>query len=68
MVEQALKKTDGVEDAQVSYEKGEARIKYDDKKITVARLREVINSTGYKAVEKRSTARASARRGKRRSS
>jgi len=47
---------------------GEARIKYDEKKITVARLREVINSTGYKAVEERSTARASARRGKRRSS
>src|SRR5215217_9519021 len=45
-VERALKSTDGVTDVQVSYEKGKAVIKYDDKKVTVARLREVIDSTG----------------------
>ncbi len=62
-----MKKTKGVEDASVSYEKGEARIRYDDQKITVARLREVINGTGFKAMEERSAARASAWRDKRRS-
>ncbi len=50
-VSKALKATDGVEEAQVSSEKGEAVIKYDDQKLTETRLREVINSTGFKAVE-----------------
>jgi len=63
-----LKKTEGVEEAQVSYEKGEAVIKYDDQKVTIAKLREVINSTGFKAVEERRTAKNSARHGKHRSS
>lgn len=53
-VTKALKATDGVEDVQVSFEKGEAVIKYDDRKVTVAKLREVINSTGFKAVEEKS--------------
>jgi len=50
-VSKALKATEGVEDAQVSSEKGEAVIKYDDQKLNEAKLREVINSTGFKAVE-----------------
>jgi copper chaperone CopZ len=50
-VAKALKATEGVEDAQVSSEKGEAVIKYDDQKLTEAKLREVINKTGFKAVE-----------------
>jgi copper chaperone CopZ len=62
-----LKKAEGVEEAQVSFEKGEAVIRYDGKKISVAKLREVINSTGFKAVDAQSTARTPARRGKRRS-
>lgn len=49
-VTKALKATEGVEDAQVSFEKGEAVVKYDDQKVTVAKLREVINNTGFKAV------------------
>lgn len=48
-VTKALKATEGVEEAQVSSEKGEAVIKYDDQKLTEAKLREVINSTGFKA-------------------
>jgi len=48
-VSKALKATEGVEDAQVSSEKGEAVIKYDDQKLNEAKLREVINSTGFKA-------------------
>jgi copper chaperone CopZ len=50
-VSKALKATEGVEDAQVSSDKGEAVIKYDDAKLTETKLREVINSTGFKAVE-----------------
>ena len=49
-VTKVLKATDGVEDAQVSQEKGEAVIKYDDAKLTEAKLREVINGTGFKAL------------------
>src|SRR5689334_21855489 len=52
-VTKALKATDGVEDAQVSSDKGEAVIKYDDQKVTEAKLREVINSTGFKAVDEK---------------
>ena len=50
-VTKALKATEGVEDAQVNAEKGEAVIKYDDEKLTETKLREVINSTGFKAAE-----------------
>jgi copper chaperone CopZ len=50
-VTKALKATEGVQDAQVSSDKGEAVIKYDDQKLTETKLREVINSTGFKAVE-----------------
>jgi mercuric transport protein len=52
-VTKALKATEGVEDAQVSFEKGEAVIKYDDQKVTVAKLREVISGTGFKVVEEK---------------
>jgi copper chaperone CopZ len=34
----------------VSSDKGEAVIKYDDQKTNEAKLREVINGTGFKAV------------------
>lgn len=49
-VSKALKATEGVEDATVSSDKGEAVIKYDDEKTNETKLREVINSTGFKAV------------------
>jgi len=52
-VTKALKATEGVEDAQVSSDKGEAVIKYDDQKLNETKLREVINSTGFKAVEQK---------------
>ena len=52
-VSKALKATDGVEAAEVSSEKGEAVIKYDDQKLNEAKLREVINSTGFKAAEEK---------------
>ncbi len=46
-VEKALKSTEGVREARVSFERGRAVIKYDDQKITVAKLREVIQSVGF---------------------
>ena len=46
-VENALKSTDGVEEARVNFKSGKAVIKYDDKKVTISRLREVINNTGF---------------------
>ena len=54
-VQKALKATDGVEEVSVSFEKGEAVIKYDDQKVTVEKLREVINGTGFKAVEEKAS-------------
>ena len=50
-VAKALKATGGVQDAQVNYEKGEAVVTYDDEKVSEAKLREVINGTGFKAEE-----------------
>ena len=45
-VEKALESTEGVQTVRVSFERGKAVIKYDDQKVTVTKLREVINSTG----------------------
>ena len=53
-VTKALKATPGVEKVEVSDEKGEAVIQYDDQKVTEVKLREVINGTGFKAVEEKS--------------
>ena len=50
-VTKALKATEGVEDVEVSSEKGEAVVKYDDQKLNEAKLREVINGTGFKVEE-----------------
>ena len=49
-IEKALKETDGVLEARVSYEKGEAWVKYDDRKVSLRKLREVIKGTGFKVV------------------
>lgn len=50
-IQKKLKATDGVEDVRVSFPKKEAWVKFDDQRISVARIREVINSTGFKAVD-----------------
>lgn len=55
-VTKALKATAGVEKVEVSHEKGTAVIQYDDQKVTEAQLREVINGTGFKAVEEKTAA------------
>ena len=61
-----MKKTDGVREAKVGFPKGEAWIRYDDRKVTVAKLKEVIDATGFKAVGVVKAAKAPAARGKRR--
>lgn len=53
-VEEALKSTEGVEDAQVSYKRGVAIIKYDHQKVTIAKLRTVINNIGFTCDELKS--------------
>jgi copper chaperone CopZ len=50
-VAKKLKATKGVQAVRVSFEKKEAWVKFDDRTISVAQIREVINSTGYKAAE-----------------
>jgi copper chaperone CopZ len=47
----ALKATPGVEKVNVSAETGEAIVQFDDQKVTEAKLRDVINKTGFKALE-----------------
>lgn len=48
-VAKALKAIEGVESVEISVEKKEAVIQYNDEKVTEAKLREVINSTGFTA-------------------
>jgi copper chaperone CopZ len=50
-VAKALKATAGVQDAEVSFEKGQVTITFDDEKVTEGKLREVINGTGFKVAE-----------------
>jgi mercuric ion binding protein len=53
-VEKALKATQGVEKVEVSWQRKEVVVEYDDEKVTEAQLREVITATGFKAVEEKS--------------
>ena len=50
-VAKALKATAGVQEAEVSFEKGHVMVTFDNEKVTEVKLREVINSTGFKAAE-----------------
>jgi copper chaperone len=52
-VEKALKATAGVEKVEINLERKEAVVDYDDEKVTEAKLREVINATGFKVVEEK---------------
>ena len=47
----ALERAPGVSRAEVSYDRGEAVVKYDPEKTTPDRLRDAINSTGYTVKE-----------------
>lgn len=52
-VEKALKATQGVEKVEVSLERKEVVVEYNDEQVTEAKLREVINATGFKTVEEK---------------
>jgi mercuric transport protein len=52
-VEKALKATEGVEKVEISLEQKEVVVEYNDEKVNEAKLREVINATGFKAVEEK---------------
>lgn len=52
-VKTALTKVEGVEKAEVSFEKKEAVVTFDDAKTTVAALMEATKNAGYPSTEKR---------------
>lgn len=52
-VEKALKATEGVEKVEVSLDRKEVVVEYNDEKVTETKLRDVINGTGFKAVEEK---------------
>ena len=51
-IEQVLKNTEGVEDVSVSFERGQAVVKYDDRKVTATKLRAAIKSIGFRVSSK----------------
>ena len=51
-IEQVLNNTEGVEDVRVSFERGQAVVKYDDRKVTASKLRAVVKSIGFHASSK----------------
>ena len=51
-IEQVLKNTEGVEDVRVNFERGEAVVKYDARKVTATKLRAVVKSIGFRASAK----------------
>ena len=46
-VRRVLEKESGVREADVSFEDGEARVKYNEHSVTTERLRELVEGTGY---------------------
>lgn len=51
-IEQILKNTEGVEDVRVNFERGQAVVKYDDRKVTATKLRAAIKSIGFRVSSK----------------
>ncbi|MGE0129061.1 MAG: heavy-metal-associated domain-containing protein [Blastocatellales bacterium] len=52
-VEQALKKVEGVAEVEATHSpKGTVRVKFDDQKVGLAKIKQVINDTGFKVVDK----------------
>jgi mercuric transport protein len=54
-IEKALRATDGVLEARVSFEKKEAWVRYDDRKVTVEKIRKAIVDAGYRVVDSAAT-------------
>ncbi len=47
-IEKALMATGGVLEARVSFEKGEAWVRFDDRKVSVDKIRKTIDDAGYR--------------------
>ena len=59
-IEKALKKAKGIESASVKYETGTAEISFDDEKISLKDIEEIVRNTGYEiGKEDNSVARTS---------
>src|ERR1700737_1369862 len=48
-IKSALERTAGVRSADVSYERGDARVKYDPNATDLEKIKHAIDSTGFKA-------------------
>ena len=48
-IKATLQQTPGVRNADVSYQRGDARVQFDPKQTNVEQIKRAINSTGYKA-------------------
>ena len=49
MIRRALERLEGVKEAAVSFEKKEARVRFDPTRVTVDRLVETVNGLGFQA-------------------
>ena len=59
-IEKALRATPGVLEARVSFEKGEAWVRYEDRTTTVEKIRTAIVEAGYRVVDGRGASAAAA--------
>lgn len=57
-IEKALMATPGVLEAHVSFEKAEAWVRFDDRKVSVERIRKTIDDAGYRVVDSKPTGAA----------
>jgi copper chaperone CopZ len=49
LIKDALEKIDGIKEVQVSHKTGNIIVDYDEKKVSEAKIRELIRKEGYKA-------------------
>lgn len=57
-IEKTLSALDGVLEARVSFEKAEAWVRFDDRKISVDKIRKTIDGAGYRVVDSKPTSSA----------
>ena len=50
-VKQEVSKLKGIQQVQVSYKNGNATVKYDSKKTSLAEIKQAVDATGYKVVQ-----------------
>ncbi len=49
-IDGALEDTDGVVEAKTSYAKGQVEVRFDGKKLTLEKIKEIISGTGYEVI------------------